>query len=276
MKDFKEFKVNVFGRTHTIDWEFESRNVIKALEALKQEVREPHILDITNIPPVTFYAYEKCDGLYSSGVLDFIRNHSGDYCNEAISKMNDMQWLMAISDVDKEWGDNRNMGLTGRFYEKVTFPDWFADIITQECDRLADVVQTRTAKAIAETEAEALAARREKEKLMQGIQWKTKEHTVHDEGGKTIEYDYDISYNGNTYHFCDRNVFDFGRVTNYKNGMIGRRDGIYVLEHFDKEHGWRDFPLTEDEQHVAEVVTKYGMYAKSHIRMDSKDYDCER
>lgn len=56
--------------------------------------------------------------------------------------------------------------------------------------------------------------KKEKEKLLDGVQWDIKEYSDKDEGGRTTSYKHIITVNSETFIFYERNLFDFGRVIN--------------------------------------------------------------
>ena len=260
---YQAFQVSLFGRSHEFDWEYESKKVIKALNELKGFFKEDLVLDTSSYDLLVLpYDIEDCS-IYTDNIFQFI-SENVQAKPEGISNA---EWLLSISKEDTAWTERRNQGLSGTFYHKIHFPDWFIQAIDQECDLLISEIQEKAEASLSALKAAEKAEKEEKDRLLQGVKWDIKERTIHDEGGRTTEYLYDITYNDKFYHLTDRNVFDFGRVVNYNNGMVGKRDGEWVLELYSQENGWVANSLTEDEKHIAEIVYKYGCYAKSEIRM---------
>lgn len=121
-------------------------------------------------------------------------------------------------------------------------------------------------------------AKEEKEKDIEGVIWDTKETTEIDEGGKTLSYRHTIFIENEKYEFCERNIFDFGRVINpeYKisenseeeGGLIKKRDNKYFWMDFEAKNGWNEVrELSVNELRAYKIVEKYGMYANAEIRM---------
>lgn len=65
-----------------------------------------------------------------------------------------------------------------------------------------------------ERESKIKAFEEERSKMLEGVQWDIKEHSLCDEGGKTKCYIHTITINDETYVFKERNIFDFGRAIN--------------------------------------------------------------
>ena len=116
---------------------------------------------------------------------------------------------------------------------------------------------------------------KEKEDFLKGVIWNIKEYFETDEGGRTKSYRHIITINGKTYTFCERNIFDFGRVINpdyeisngVKGGLASLENEKWIWKDYAGRDGWikvRD--MTEDEEHAFLIVQKYG-YQSSEIRM---------
>lgn len=116
---------------------------------------------------------------------------------------------------------------------------------------------------------------KEKQEFLDGVVWKVNEYFETDEGGRTKSYRHFITINGKMYIFCERNIFDFGRVINpdyeisdgIKGGLASYKDGKWIWEAFVEKYGWEKVrDMTEDEEHAFLIVQKYG-YQSSQVRM---------
>ena len=127
----------------------------------------------------------------------------------------------------------------------------------------------QNAKDRAEWEAERQKESEDqaRERDLRGVQWTTAEKTIRDEGGKTTEYLHTITIRGKTYRFTERNVFDFGRVINSPD-QDGMAAVTYVWQVFSDAEGWHTVREMEpDEKEAYRLVSKYGKFASSAIRM---------
>ena len=103
--------------------------------------------------------------------------------------------------------------------------------------------------------------------MLEGVEWKTTEKAITDEGGKTYEYTHTIKIDGEQFIIIERSVFDFGRVLNpLSGGMYGHRNGKWCIEHLT-DKGWVAEPISENQTRAAEIVWKYGKYAGRSVRM---------
>lgn len=112
--------------------------------------------------------------------------------------------------------------------------------------------------------------RKEKEKMLEGVQWNVEEYSERDEGGRTKSYKHTVTVNGETFVFQERNLFDFGRVINpgYKisdefseGGIPSCKDGKWIWLGFND--GWEEVrEMSQNEAKAFEIVRKYGKYAK--------------
>lgn len=117
--------------------------------------------------------------------------------------------------------------------------------------------------------------KKEKEEFFNGVTWDVKEYFETDEGGRTKSYRHIIKINGKTYTFCERNIFDFGRVINpdyeiikgVKGGLAFYENEKWIWKGYVEKKGWEKVrDMTEDEEHAFLIVQKYG-YQSSEIRM---------
>ena len=127
----------------------------------------------------------------------------------------------------------------------------------------------------AERERKIKEFEEEKDKMLEGVQWDIKEHSLCDEGGKTKYYIHTITINNETYTFQERNIFDVGRVINpcysiapgvEPGGIMLRDDNIYYWSQFKGDKAITR-TVTGTELQAYQIVAKYGKFAKAGIRM---------
>ncbi|MBQ8134891.1 MAG: hypothetical protein IJ192_10875 [Clostridia bacterium] len=164
---------------------------------------------------------------------------------------------------DVRWTKERNKGLTGEFFSKYRFRKVFLDIAIPEIENTIASIDNIMWDYEQEVAAKEEAFEKERSILLDGVKWNRTESIIHDEGGKTKYFTHHITINSNTYVLTERNVFDFGRVINFKDGCIVKRNGVFVVNTFDG----KDIALTDDEVKAVTIVKKYGGFANSHIRM---------
>lgn len=126
-------------------------------------------------------------------------------------------------------------------------------------------------------EMERIAYEKEKKSMLNDVEWKTTEHIYRDEDGNTKYYIHDIKINGKSYKFTERNAFDIGRLINpcysikpglEPGGLITCKNDKYYWMYFENEKGWYIVrEVTSDELHAYNIVSKYGNFSKSKIRM---------
>lgn len=106
--------------------------------------------------------------------------------------------------------------------------------------------------------------------------WSVKVSEIHDEGGKTKEYTHSFQINGESLSYTERNIFDVGVVINpcysvhpdmEPGGIAIKKDGILQWHVWDQS-GWHPVrPLTKEEVICYTIITKFGKFSKSGIRM---------
>ena len=133
------------------------------------------------------------------------------------------------------------------------------EAVSAECDRIIEQAQ-KIANEYKNTKKEE---EKEKMEILSPIgQWTIEEKIIRDEGGKTVEYIHHITVDNTEMTFVERNVFDFGRVINYKNSLTYKEDGVYMI---DTPNGKE--PLNSAESKAAKAIFKYGKYAHASVRM---------
>ena len=93
--------------------------------------------------------------------------------------------------------------------------------------------------------------------------WKMSEKTIYDEGGETKEITHRFVIEDDVIVMTERNIFDFGRVVNYKNGAIFNRNGVMVVEKIEGD----SIPLTINEKKAHTIICRYSPLRKEGIRM---------
>ena len=139
--------------------------------------------------------------------------------------------------------------------------------------------QAKKEEARRKREEEEELARKEKEALISRVDsWTIEEKSIQDEGGWTKIYYHSFVVGGEELRFTERNIFDFGIAINPDypvaaglelGGLAWRNEaGILVWNDFVPSQGWVEVrPLTENEQICYAIVSKYGKFARSGIRM---------
>lgn len=258
-----KLKFNMFGRETCITWDFAAKNLIGRLDKLMDAVKQQQILCHTGLDTITFKGYANSDEPYTSDfqVLEWV------CCKLGWDGKDIRQFILDHSNEDKEWTEWRNRDLTGIFYRKITLGKDVQELIIKEATAIQNYLRVQLDLAAAETAAKEKAAADEKAKMLDGVEWKTTEKAITDEGGKTYEYTHTIKIDGEQFIIIERSVFDFGRVLNpLSGGMYGRREGKWCIEHLT-DKGWVAEPISENQARAAEIVWKYGEYAGSCVRM---------
>lgn len=127
----------------------------------------------------------------------------------------------------------------------------------------------------AERERKIKEFEEEKSKMLEGVQWDIKEHSLCDEGGNTKYYIHTITINDETYVFQERNIFDVGRAINpcysiapgvESGGIMLKDDDGYYWYHSKGDKAVH-ITVTDTELRAYQIVAKYGKFAKAGIRM---------
>lgn len=254
-----KYEFTGFGTTFSIDWDFGMKSLVKGLESLKAVVAQEHILSYNGFETISFYINSD-PKIYDYDIISWLFHKFADD-----EYQHDIRgWLCSVSTEDVAWTKQRNEGLRGIWYRKITLNDTICEAVKSECDRLISEISDAIYNADVAERAKKEAEEAEKKKLLNGVQWSITEIPVVDEGGKTIEYHHQITINGRLYIFHERNIFDFGRAINYKNGIILKMDGETVIYHGGDEDAEK---MTADELRAYTIVNKYGKYANASIRM---------
>ena len=127
----------------------------------------------------------------------------------------------------------------------------------------------------AERERKIKEFEEEKAKMLEGVQWDIKEHSLCDEGGKTKYYIHTITINNETYVFQERNIFDVGRAINPCYSIVPDVEPGGIMLKDDDGYYW-DYSIGNKpvvrtvegtELQAYQIVAKYGKFAKAGIRM---------
>ncbi len=257
--------IEMFNVNKRFDWDFYLEKGIKNLESLKQVVKEPQTLCYTGLDVVNFYGDYRENHEYavsSYKIICFAREKMGWNGKDIRT------FLLENSTEDSEWTEWRNRKYKDVFYRKITLSEQMQNIIIEEATRVQNEMKEALINEQARLQAEHEREESERAELLKDVDWKIKEHFIADEGGKTVEYTHTLTINNTSYTIIERNVFDFGRVMNSpKGGMYSRQSDTWVLEHYTKDEGWMPTEIPTDEQRAAQIVCKYGKFAKASVRM---------
>jgi hypothetical protein len=254
MKNF-EYKIEVFDRKVTLNWDFDAKRMIGKLGYLIAKIGGTFIVgyDPTEIFHISEYFYD-------SDVIRWIEK-----------KFNTENVYSDLATEDVEWTKWRNKDLNGSYYRKYKFHKEVVDAVTEEAKRLQGLLEKELEIYNENKEKERAAAEKEKAELLDGVIWDIKERSISDEGGKTHEFFHHLIIDGKSYSILERNVFDFGKVLNKnpEGGVYGMtKDNEVYIEHLKKEIGWEKSAVVDPgEQRAVRIVFKYGKYAHSSIRM---------
>ena len=249
--------LEIFGRNVRIEYDFEISEIMNGLAKLHLEIKTSKIIDTCSYDLIS-WDFEKRLGyryFFGTDVLRWINDQFNVHWRD-------------LTIEDKEWTENRNKDLTGKYYIKIRFNDEVQQKVAFEAERLYRYLKELKECKLKEQTDKLAAEEEEKAKMLNGVKWETATHNIYDEGGKTVEYTHTLTINGNTYKIIERNVFDFGRVLNSpKGGMYSKIDGEFVREVWEHEQGWTPTNISPDEAHAVEIIFKYGCFSNSSVRM---------
>ncbi len=236
-------EITMFNKTYKFDYAYEIKSFIKAIKTLKNEISQSFVLSYEGFSLVTFLESET---LYHDNFGDVIC----EYLHE-IYKTSDYirQTIFNVSDEDTEWTAQRNKDLNDVWYRKLTFKPEIQTMLTNEIDSAINTASIMLEKENIKNQQAKDAAEAQENALLEGVLWEIEEKDITDEGGKTKEYIHNITINGTTYIFKERNIFDVGIAITDKNGLIDVSD------------------MQGDELRAAQIVIKYGKFANSSVRM---------
>lgn len=119
-------------------------------------------------------------------------------------------------------------------------------------------------------------AKEEKEVLLSKVDnWEITEHEISDEGGKTTVYIHQFRIGDEKLSFAERSVFDLGVVinpeydisTNCRGGIALNKNGSLDWYTLDNNSWSVVRPLTENESICHSIISKYGKFSKTTVRM---------
>ena len=241
----KELKI--FGRTHKYNFDFDVEPDTKVIEELLIKIREPQILSYRGMESINIYI-QGDDNFICDDCIDWIYKQNKEKVNEEHIR----ECLLKCSTEDKEWTEQRNKGLTGIFYRKVTFLPEIQDMV---CNKLNEYLQNlNTIYSEMTVEKQQKKEKIDKQKKEWNIT-KTFEK-IYPAGGENgsdgyIDAEY-ISQNGDIIRMVSRDVFDVGCYS-YPKRLEGTDDV------FNRE-SW-----TESEKQLLIWLSKFGEF--SGIRM---------
>lgn len=237
----------IFGRNHRYTWNIEVKKDIRVMQELQSEITKPQTLSYCGLDTVNIYIKDDDNFICN----DCIRWIYGSM-REKLGIVDIRACLLACSEEDKEWTAQRNEGVTGVLYRKITFrPE----------------IQKKVIKILAEyiAQAEKLQAemtkneKREKEQIEQfRKEWTVTKiyKKVLPTGGEEGKDGYvDAEYQSatsETIRMISRDVFDVG-CWSYPERFKGT-DGTF------ERKDW-----TESEVKLANWLKKFGPFRE--IRM---------
>lgn len=235
-------KIEIFGRTHTYDFEFEIKYDIKVISELMQKIREPQILLYSGMETVNIYIPED-ENFICHDCIEWIYMENKDRLHEEYIR----DCLLKCSSEDKEWTEQRNKDLTGIFYRKITFLPEIQDAV---CKALSGYLQN-----LNEIRAEMIEEKQKQKEEIDRLksEWSVTKvlKKVYPTGGECgkdgyIDAEY-TSQDGEIVRMVSRDVFDVG-CYDYPKRLEGKDDI------FDREL-W-----TDTEKRAAIWINKFGEF----------------
>lgn len=172
-------------------------------------------------------------------------------------------FIKSHSRINEQWNTWRNANLTGEFYCRFKFNDDIIQLIYEELDKAIKELETYICEETKKREKAKQEWESEHSLLLDGVDWKMSEKTIYDEGGETKEITHRFVIEDDVIVMTERNIFDFGRVVNYKNGAIFNRNGVMVVEKIEGD----SIPLTINEKKAHTIICRYSPLRKEGIRM---------
>lgn len=248
-----------------------------SLEALREEIKTPLILDINDVlhGPISFYETDK-NGWWSSlklgwWVNDWIYQHFG---KDRGFTGGIVDLFLSLATNDEEWTAWRNNELNYVCYYKITFFPEVIEAVEAEIDRIELDIQKAYKIVDAELEKQQAKAEqweREKAEELDGVSWRIEEKEIYDDCGKTIVYTHHISFGEHRFTLTEDNVCDFGVVIMFSHmrELVVRKDSndptLYINKGTYEKPLW--YKLNDAELKAYRIVRKYGKYVNAGIRM---------
>ena len=257
-------KITMFGIKKTVDSGFQIGAIIQNMEGLKAAVTHKQILssDGINFYKIGVYTPDPEDTVSDFSILCFALDKIGAEHANGIKNA-----ILANCTEDTAETMRINAGYTGIYDRSVTLSPKLQSVIIKESTRIQSEAAYVLEQMEEEKRAKAEAMAKEKAELLSGVKWETVENTVYDENGKTKEYIHTLTINGETYKIQERNVFDVGICkTRIDGGMYSKEAGEWVIDNLT-DKGWITEEISDNEKKAIEIVSRYGKYAKSIIRM---------
>lgn len=266
--NFPVFTIDIFGRDVQIDWRFGAEQAIRDMRGLIEKTSK--MMNVRDIGSTLSGAGDNC--YYGNDVVRYVADALG--CPYSYPEIE--WWLDNAFDVDDSKTKEVRERMTKRNYRPEIIDSTYFGTLSHEAQRIivdeANSIIEELEQYIEDYDTEKASreekAKQDKNALLDGVEWDVSQRTVSDEGGKTTEYTHKITINGRTYTIIERNVFDFGRVMNSKSGgMYSMSNGKWVIERFSDGSGWVPSSISDDEARAVEIVSRYGEYSNSPIRM---------
>lgn len=240
-------ELTIFGRKHRYTWDIEVKKDIRIMQELQSEITKPQTLSYCGLDTVNIYIKDD-DNFICNDCNRWIYGSM----REKLGIVDIRACLLACSEEDKEWTVQRNKGLTGVFYRKITFR---LEIQEKVIQKLAEYIAQAEKLQAEMTKNE----KREKEQIEQlRKEWtviKTYKKVLPKGGEDGIDGYVDAEYKsekGETIRMISRDVFDVG-CWSYPERLKGT-DGAF------ERKDW-----TESEVKLANWLVKFGPF--SGIRM---------
>lgn len=249
--------INAFGKQIKIDFDFEATSVIRDIRTISTEIKGELVLSYSGLETISFVGLDR---ITSDDVMFWIfsnRPNTEEYQNDIRG------YFLSVAEEDTTWVERRNEGLAGIFYRKIRFHDDIIKAVYTECNAIIEQAQKIIETYQAIESSKIKAAEEKRNEIMSHIRlWKTEEKNISDDGGKTTEYIHHITVDDTEMIFTERNIFDFGRVINYKQSLVYAENGVYLI---NTPNGKEN--LNDAETKAATALFEYGKYARSGIRM---------
>lgn len=211
-------ELTIFGRLHQYDFSFEINNDIRVIEELLKEIKNPQILSYCGMEDVDFYI-KGDNNFICNDCIHWIYEQNKERLNEKDIR----ECLLKCATEDVSWTEERNKGLTGIFYRKITFLPEIQDMVYKKLNEYIQQLNNLYREFEDEKQKE------KEERNRQKNEW-TITHTfkkVLPRGGENgrdgyVDAEY-ISNSGETIRMVSRDVFDFGCYS-YPKRLEGSED----------------------------------------------------
>lgn len=249
--------INAFGKQIEINYDFEAKSIIREARTISTEIKGELVLLYSGFETISFAGLDR---ITSDDIMHWIfsnRPNTSEYQNDIRG------YLLSVAEEDTAWTKQRNEGFTGIFYRKIKLHDDIVNAVCGECDSIIEQAQGFVESYQTSEREMKKAAEERRNEIMSPIRsWTTEEKNISDEGGKTTEYIHHITVGDTEMVFTERNVFDFGRVVNYRQNLVYAENGVYLINTPNGKE-----KLNDVETKAVAALFEYGKYARAGVRM---------